>query len=52
VDQSNYDNVQHTHALTSVSRNPWYAFVEPEGPEEPNLKSTAVGDFLINADKF
>jgi len=39
VDESNYVNIQHTHALTSVSRNPWHAFVEPQGSEEPNLNT-------------
>jgi hypothetical protein len=46
VDQSKYDNLQHTHALTSVSLNPWHPFVEPQGSEEPNLKNTAIGDFF------
>jgi hypothetical protein len=32
--------MQNAQAFISVSRNPWHAFAERQGFEEPNLKHT------------
>lgn len=47
-DKQSYKNIRISHAFISFSRNPWHAFAEAQGSEEPALKNTSLRKNVIS----